>query len=106
MDKTIKAKIEAIKQGIKKVFVKCPYCSCWQRVTVSCSAISICDNCGIDFKEKKQVIKLQGVIKLENKYLEKYLEKLSSTQSREEKLIILDKLYHDGFEDGVNAEVC
>jgi len=39
---------------------------------------------------------------IEDKYIQKYLNKLNACQSDEDKKEVLNKLYEDGFEDGYN----
>lgn len=38
------------------------------------------------------------------KYIQRYLKALDKAKTRKEKIALLDKLYADGFSDGVNSK--
>jgi len=41
---------------------------------------------------------------MENKYIKYYLALLELAKTKEDKAAILNKIYEDGFEDGVNSK--
>lgn len=58
------------------------------------------------FSNKKGEVQFAYIIKdiVNNEYMEKYLLMLNECKSNAAIVLILDKIYQDGFEDGVNSK--